>query len=98
VSYERCGLKSYKIFVGKGNNSKLIKSIFGSRFWWSLTNVESEANLIWTQKSRKKVFANILNCEKDKIKLEDISNPTIAKRRIKVKKRDNKRIYFDEDL
>lgn len=38
VSYQRSEIKRYKIFVGKGNNSKLIKMIFASRFWWSITN------------------------------------------------------------
>lgn len=38
VSYERQEVKKYKIFVGKGNNSKLIKTIFANRFWWSLTD------------------------------------------------------------
>lgn len=40
---------SPKYFVGKGNNSKLIKSIMGKRWWWKLDSREENANFLWTQ-------------------------------------------------
>jgi hypothetical protein len=97
ISYERSELKRYKIFIGKGNNSKLVKSIFSSRFWWSLTEDKDEANLIWTQKSKKRFFETILDMEKDKIKIEISREPIILRRKIKIKRKDNKKIFFDED-
>jgi len=30
--------KKYTAFIGKGNNSKLIKSLFDARHWWNITN------------------------------------------------------------
>ena len=29
--------KKYKIFIGRGNNSLLIKSVIKRRFWWEIT-------------------------------------------------------------
>lgn len=40
---------SLKYFVGKGNNSKLIKNIMAKRWWWSLDSKEDNSNFIWTQ-------------------------------------------------
>lgn len=37
ISYQRSEFKRFKLFVGKGNNSKLVKSLFAYRFWWVLT-------------------------------------------------------------
>ena len=28
----------YKVYVGPGNNSNLIKGIIKRRFWWNITN------------------------------------------------------------
>ncbi len=30
--------KSYKVYVGKGNNSMLIKGLMKRRFWWILVD------------------------------------------------------------
>ena len=54
--FSRLEVKSYKVFVGKGNNSKVIKQVFGQRFWWTVTLNEAEANLVWTQKTNKKTM------------------------------------------
>ncbi len=40
---------NYKAFVGKGNNSILIKNTLKGRFWWNITDNENEANLYWLQ-------------------------------------------------
>ena len=87
MSYECPEAKRYKVFVGKGNNSKLVKAVFQNRFWWTVTDKEAEANLVWTQKAKKKVFATILDCETDPIKPEDTRNLEPTKRKIKVKRR-----------
>lgn len=41
VNYERSEVKRYKIYVGKGNNSKLVKAVFTNRFWWTVTQDEN---------------------------------------------------------
>jgi len=38
-----------KYFVGKGNNSKLIKTIMAKRWWWNLETKEENSNFVWTQ-------------------------------------------------
>ena len=38
-----------KIFIGKGNNSRLIKSIVNRRLWYQITDKIEDANVIWTQ-------------------------------------------------
>ena len=41
----------YKCFVGKGNNSILIRTLFKTRFWWLLHDKEEieKVNFMWTQ-------------------------------------------------
>lgn len=40
----------YKCFVGKGNNSILIRTLFKTRFWWLLHDKEEieRVNFMWT--------------------------------------------------
>lgn len=42
---------TYKYYIGKGNNSKLIKQCLKTRWWWTRVskNDMDSANLIWTQ-------------------------------------------------
>jgi len=41
----------YKYFVGTGNNSMLVRSLFKNRPWWYLHDKEEieKVNFIWTQ-------------------------------------------------
>ena len=39
----------YKYYIGKGNNSMLIKSLMKRRFWWTAVDDPKEANFVWTQ-------------------------------------------------
>jgi hypothetical protein len=34
LSYQRPSTATFKVFVGKGNNSKLVKRLLAGRFWW----------------------------------------------------------------
>lgn len=45
----------YKYYVGKGNNSELIKRLLSNRNWWISTDSQSEANFIWTQWKDKQI-------------------------------------------
>jgi hypothetical protein len=53
----------YKCFVGKGNNSMLVRTLFKSRFWWLLHDKEEDekVNFLWTQ-LRKKSIMESLKC------------------------------------
>ena len=49
-----------KIFIGRGNNSMLVKSLFKRRSaWWDFTDKYSEANFVWTQIK----FYDIFGCQ-----------------------------------
>lgn len=42
--------KQYKMFLGKGNNSLLIKGLMKRRFWWTIVDkVTDDVNFVWTQ-------------------------------------------------
>lgn len=44
-------IPAYSVYIGKGNNSGLIKSLFRQRWWW--VEIEQNeilrANMVWTQ-------------------------------------------------
>lgn len=39
----------YKFYIGRGNNSMLIKSLMKRRFWWTIEEDYRKANFVWTQ-------------------------------------------------
>jgi tubulin---tyrosine ligase len=43
--------KCFKFYVGKGNNSQLVKAILNQRFWWQAHTKEdlNEINFLWTE-------------------------------------------------
>lgn len=41
--------EKYRYYIGKGNNSLLVQSIFKRRFWWNQEEDYKKANLAWTQ-------------------------------------------------
>lgn len=43
--------KKYKVWIGNGNNSPLIKQLMKRRFWWQITEDRTnlDVNFIWTQ-------------------------------------------------
>jgi hypothetical protein len=47
---------SFKIYVGKGNNSNLIKCIIKKRFWFEVTKSKEEAHFVWTQLKEEEVY------------------------------------------
>ena len=50
---------SYKAFVGKGNNSILIKNTLKNRFWWNISDNDGEANLYWLQNRDNKYIQQL---------------------------------------
>jgi hypothetical protein len=59
VTCEKEGGQYYRAFVGKGNNSVLVKNIIKSRAWWTICQEESEANLYWTQSRSAKYLETL---------------------------------------
>ena len=60
-----------KVYVGKGNNSSMVRALISRRYWFAVTERVEEANFIWTQLKELKYFkaqkASIRD-GKDKIK------------------------------
>lgn len=62
VQFPTASFPPYKYYIGKGNNSGLVRTALKSRFWWSMGDCDdwTDYHFIWTQwKSNK-----ILNCLK----------------------------------
>lgn len=38
-----------KVYVGKGNNSGLVRGLIKRRIWFAVTDKIEEANFVWTQ-------------------------------------------------
>lgn len=47
-----------RYYVGKGNNSRLIRKIMGKRPWWLEESKQQNANFIWTQLKVYDVYKN----------------------------------------
>ena len=41
---------SYTAYIGRGNNSSLVKDILKKRWWWKIVDSADEACFVWTQK------------------------------------------------
>lgn len=51
------GEKTFKVFVGYGNNSPLIKGIMRRRYWWQLVDkISEDTNFVWTQLKSKEYY------------------------------------------
>lgn len=53
---------TYRAFVGKGNNSILIKNTLKNRFWWNISDNDVEANLNWQQSRDNKFIQMLKSC------------------------------------
>lgn len=53
-------MKPYVIYIGKGNNSTLIKNVVKSRPWWIITEDKDDPNInmVWTQIRQNEVLAD----------------------------------------
>ena len=43
------GPPNFKVFIGPGNNSYLVKRLMASRFWWKVVDHIQDAHFVWTQ-------------------------------------------------
>lgn len=88
----------YKYYIGKGNNSKLIRRLMAARSWWTDTANIEEANFAWTQWKDKKLLATFDCGEENKFeKQETIMVPFICPVNVKVE-RNQYRTVDIEDL
>lgn len=63
---------SYKIYIGKGNNSPLIRLIMQQRWWWTVVdNFDENVNFVWTQLKYYKFLHKIKNHSQKKYNYEN---------------------------
>ena len=79
IPFPKASFTPYKYYVGKGNNSILVRNCLKSRFWWSMGDFEDwdEYNFIWSQWKANKIVAKI-KTNKDMLALDE-NGHTIAK-------------------
>lgn len=75
----------FKVFVGKGNNSMLVRSLFKARFWWLLHDKEEmeKVNFMWTQCRKNQIMQTIktkLISAKDQESKDNQQSPPKRKR------------------
>lgn len=39
----------FKVFIGKGNNSMLVRGLMKRRFWWTIVDKPEDAHFSWSQ-------------------------------------------------
>lgn len=54
----RVTIEKPRVYIGKGNNSRLMKSIMRSRWWWVTEKDEANANFVWTQLKISSIYPN----------------------------------------
>ena len=61
VPFPKASIPPYKYYIGKGNNSILVKNCLKQRFWWSVGDFEEwdEYNFMWTQWKSNKIVGCI---------------------------------------
>jgi len=61
IQFPKQSFSPYKYYIGKGNNSMLVRSCIKSRFWWSMGDFDEwdDYNFVWTQWKSNKVIATI---------------------------------------
>lgn len=59
----------YKYYIGRGNNSILVRAALKQRFWWSLGDYDNweDYNFMWTQWKSNKILSTI-KTHKDTVK------------------------------
>ena len=67
-------LKSYKFYVGPGNNSELVIKVIRSRPWWSRIDSAREAHFVWTATKHKKTIKKLPGGTR--LKLEHLEHET----------------------
>ena len=61
IAFPKQSFTPYKYYIGRGNNSLLVRNCLKSRFWWSSGDFEEwdEYNFLWTQWTTNKIIGKI---------------------------------------
>ena len=61
LTFPNSSFPPYKYYIGRGNNSILVRAALKTRFWWSMGDFDdwSDYNFLWTQWKSNKILAQI---------------------------------------
>lgn len=61
VQFPTASFPPYKYYIGKGNNSILVRAALKMRFWWSMGDFEGweDYNFMWTQWKSNKIIDSL---------------------------------------
>mmetsp|Transcript_19803 Transcript_19803/g.26754 ORF Transcript_19803/g.26754 Transcript_19803/m.26754 type:complete len:170 (+) Transcript_19803:2301-2810(+) len=61
MKFPTASFPPYKYYIGRGNNSILVRAALKTRFWWSMGDFDdwSEYNFLWTQWKSNKILSQI---------------------------------------
>jgi hypothetical protein len=59
LKFPNSSFTPYKYYIGRGNNSILVRAALKQRFWWSMGDFEdwSDYNFTWTQWKSNKILS-----------------------------------------
>ena len=59
LQFPTASFPPYKYYIGRGNNSILVRAALKTRFWWSMGDFDdwSDYNFLWTQWKSNKILA-----------------------------------------
>jgi len=58
IQFPHSTFTPYKYYIGRGNNSGIVRTALKSRFWWSMGDYDDweDYNFIWTQWKSNKIL------------------------------------------
>ncbi|OMJ66932.1 hypothetical protein SteCoe_36053 [Stentor coeruleus] len=91
------GSCQYKYYIGKGNNSRLIRRLMTSRSWWVDTSNIEEANFAWTQWKDKKLLSTFDCADTQSLsKQETIMAPSVCPVNLRLEKNQYRSVDIDD--
>ena len=72
LKFPTASFPPYKYYIGRGNNSILVRAALKTRFWWSMGDFEdwSDYNFMWTQWKSNKIL-DCIKSHKDHVKEQE---------------------------
>jgi hypothetical protein len=61
IQFPTASFTPYKYYIGRGNNSGIVRTALKSRFWWSMGDYDDwdDYNFIWTQWKSNKILNSV---------------------------------------
>lgn len=74
TGYER---QSFKYYIGKGNNSALVRRLLSKRPWWVSTENLYEANFVWTQWKEMGIISSLESGKEIQHEIDQKTAPSV---------------------